>query len=126
VQIKEGGATWDYADYQPHLTLTWQAAEDMNLADVEPYRGPIELGPEIFEEIRDGWSGTFEEDANPNHEPAGSDRGGEFASASGGGGGPSARLWHMTEQQHVDPEFGAPGSRAAWNVRIVFGSITLA
>jgi hypothetical protein len=32
----------------------------------------------------------------------------------------------MTEQQHVDPEFGAPGSRAAWNVRIVFGSITLA
>jgi phage-related protein (TIGR01555 family) len=64
VQIKEGGATWDYADYQPHLTLTWQAAEDMNLADVEPYRGPIELGPEIFEEIRDGWSGTFEEDAD--------------------------------------------------------------
>jgi phage-related protein (TIGR01555 family) len=87
VQIKEGGATWDYADYQPHLTITWQAAENMNLDDVEPYRGPIELGPEIFEEVSDGWSSTFEEDANPNHEPAGSDRGGEFASASGGGGG---------------------------------------
>ena len=47
--IKRLGAVTDYPDYQPHVTLTWNAP-DIDLSKVEPYRGKIVLGPEQFEE----------------------------------------------------------------------------
>lgn len=53
-EMKRHGASWDHDDYQPHITISY--AEDApDLADVEPYRGEIILGPEIFEEINDKW-----------------------------------------------------------------------
>jgi phage-related protein (TIGR01555 family) len=52
--IKRMGAETDYPEYQPHVTITW-AAPDIDLAKVEPYKGRIELGPEIFEEVNDDW-----------------------------------------------------------------------
>ncbi|WP_145150875.1 anti-CBASS protein Acb1 family protein [Pseudomonas oryzihabitans] len=50
--IREAGASWDFEDYQPHITITYQPGE-VDLAKVEPYRGRIELGPEIFEPLDD-------------------------------------------------------------------------
>lgn len=52
--IKEAGASWDWPDYQPHITLTY-APGDVDVAKVTPYRGAIELGPEIFEELDETW-----------------------------------------------------------------------
>jgi phage-related protein (TIGR01555 family) len=52
-EMREKGASWDWPDYQPHISLT---AEPVDLANVEPYRGKIVLGPEIFEEIDEGRS----------------------------------------------------------------------
>jgi uncharacterized protein len=49
-QIKRAGAAWDYADYQPHVSLT---GEPVSLEGVEPYRGVIRLGPEKFEEVKE-------------------------------------------------------------------------
>lgn len=46
----EAGASWDWPDYTPHISLTKAA---IDLSTVEPYRGRIELGPEIFEEIEE-------------------------------------------------------------------------
>ena len=51
MQIREAGASWDYEEYQPHVTLTY-AAGDLDLSKVEPYRGKIEFGPEIFEDLQ--------------------------------------------------------------------------
>lgn len=48
-EMREAGASWDFPDYQPHISLT---GDPVDLTSVEPYRGPIELGPEIFEEIK--------------------------------------------------------------------------
>lgn len=48
--IKMSGASWDYAEYQPHITFTYDK-NDIDLDTVTPYRGKIVLGPEIFEEI---------------------------------------------------------------------------
>jgi len=45
----EAGASSDYPEYQPHITITYGDAPD--LATVEPYRGKIVLAPEQFEEI---------------------------------------------------------------------------
>jgi hypothetical protein len=46
-QAERAGATWDFPEYQPHISL--QKGGDMP-ANVVPYRGKIVLGPEIFEE----------------------------------------------------------------------------
>ncbi|ANI04169.1 hypothetical protein A210_16430 [Pseudomonas putida SJTE-1] len=51
MQIREAGASWDYEEYQPHVTITY-AAGDLDLSKVEPYRGKIEFGPEIFEDLQ--------------------------------------------------------------------------
>lgn len=53
--IKRQGATWDYDEYQPHITITYDQG-DVDLKDVEPYRGKIVLGPEIFEEVNEDWA----------------------------------------------------------------------
>ena len=42
------GATWDWPEYQPHITL----AKGTDIpAGAKPYTGRIVLGPEIFEEV---------------------------------------------------------------------------
>lgn len=50
-EIIEAGASWSWPDYQPHISI--QKGGDFDLSKVEPYRGRIVLGPEIFEEIRE-------------------------------------------------------------------------
>jgi phage-related protein (TIGR01555 family) len=50
VTIVEAGASWDWPEYQPHITFTYEPGT-VDIDKVEPYRGVIELGPEIFEEL---------------------------------------------------------------------------
>lgn len=50
-EIIEAGATWNWPDYQPHISI--QIGADVDLAKVEPYQGRIVLGPEIFEEVKE-------------------------------------------------------------------------
>lgn len=60
--VKECGASWKYGeDYQPHVTLSYKGDPDLDLSKVEPYRGPIILGPEIFEEVTHDWSADLVE-----------------------------------------------------------------
>lgn len=59
--IKHNGASSDYEDYQPHVTITYKPPEGLDLMKVEPYRGEIRLGPEIFEEIDDTYRSNLEE-----------------------------------------------------------------
>lgn len=61
-EFRNAGASWDYPDYNPHITITYAAPEGMKLSEVEPYRGLIELGPEIFEEVDEGWADRVTED----------------------------------------------------------------
>lgn len=60
--IKSCGAAWKYGeDYQPHVTLTYKSDGGFDLKEIEPYRGPIILGPEIFEEVVDDWASDLVE-----------------------------------------------------------------
>ncbi|APG91139.1 anti-CBASS protein Acb1 family protein [Sinorhizobium americanum] len=47
----EAGASWDWPEYQPHISI--QIGGNIDLSKVEPYQGKIILGPEIFEELRE-------------------------------------------------------------------------
>ncbi len=54
--IREAGAKWDFDDYQPHVTIAYEAwplssERTKAIREAEPYRGKIVLGPEIFEEV---------------------------------------------------------------------------
>jgi len=60
--IKRMGAETDWPEYQPHITITWAMPEGMDLSRVEPYRGKIELGPEVFEEVNDDWKSKVREE----------------------------------------------------------------
>lgn len=53
--IRNMGAEVDHPEYQPHITITWSKPADLDLSTVEPYRGKIVLGPEVFEEVNDNW-----------------------------------------------------------------------
>lgn len=50
MMIREAGASWDYEEYQPHVTITYSKSPP-DLTTVEPYRGKLVFGPEIFEEV---------------------------------------------------------------------------
>ena len=54
-QICNAGASHDFEDYQPHVTITYVRG-DLDLSKVEPYRGKLVFGPEIFAELDEGWA----------------------------------------------------------------------
>jgi hypothetical protein len=60
VSIIEAGASWDWPEYQPHITFTYDPGS-VDLSKVEPYRGAIELGPEIFAEVVENWQDKLKE-----------------------------------------------------------------
>lgn len=63
-QLCDAGCAWDHDGYQPHVTLSYQGAPD-NWADLPPYDGPIKLGPEIMQEIKEDWKDNVDERSAP-------------------------------------------------------------
>jgi phage-related protein (TIGR01555 family) len=59
-RIREAGASWDWPEYRPHITLSWNAP-GADVAQIEPYTGPIVLGPELFAEVVENWKEKIEE-----------------------------------------------------------------
>lgn len=59
-QMRHEGASFDFAEYQPHVTLTYEG-KDLDLTAIEPYRGKLVFGPEIFEELDEDWSSRLVE-----------------------------------------------------------------
>lgn len=48
--IMEAGASDDWGDYQSHISISIEGAE-LDISKIEPWKGPIEFGPEVWEEI---------------------------------------------------------------------------
>lgn len=53
--IKEAGANYGFAEYQPHVTITYQSPEGLDLSTVKPFVGALRFGPELFSEVVDDW-----------------------------------------------------------------------
>lgn len=66
-EFRDAGASWDFPGYQPHVSITYDGG-DIDLAGVEPYAGPIELGPEIFEPLDDDWAESVVEKFQKSNE----------------------------------------------------------
>lgn len=61
-QMVREGASHDYPEYLPHVTLTYEAPEGVDLATVLPYSGELRFGPEIFAPIDEDWKAKIEEE----------------------------------------------------------------
>lgn len=61
-EMLRAGAQSDYSEYQPHVSITYTRSDGLDLRTVEPYRGKLEFGPEIFEEVTDGWETSISEE----------------------------------------------------------------
>ena len=59
--IIEEGASWDWTDYQSHITITYDPGK-VKIEEIEPYQGEIVLGPEIFEEVDENWKDKVSEE----------------------------------------------------------------
>lgn len=59
-QMVREGASHDYPEYLPHVTLSYGAA-DVDLASIVPYSGELRFGPEIFAPIDEDWKAKVEE-----------------------------------------------------------------
>lgn len=87
--IKNAGASWDYEDYQPHITISMDAPE-IDVKAIEPYRGEIVLGPEIFEEVNENWREKVKHDHTPGGKEHDQDKHGNRA---GGGSSRNVSEW---------------------------------
>lgn len=54
------GCEYKFTTFQPHITITWEPG-DIDLDDIEPWKGPIVLGPEQFEQVDDDWRSQLKE-----------------------------------------------------------------
>lgn len=52
-EMVRNGASWDWPEYQPHASISYAFEGDIEA--LEPWRGEIKLGPEVFEEINEDW-----------------------------------------------------------------------
>jgi hypothetical protein len=58
--LRNAGASWDWPDYKPHVTITYQGAPD-DINAVEPYRGTLIFGAERFSEVDEDADKDIEE-----------------------------------------------------------------
>ena len=55
------GASHDWPEYAPHVTLTYTVPEGFDIEAVRPYTGELRFGPEIFEPFDLDWKSKPEE-----------------------------------------------------------------
>lgn len=59
--LRAQGIHSKFPDYRAHITITYKKPKGLKVENIEPYRGPIILGPEVFEEASSGWKADYEE-----------------------------------------------------------------
>jgi phage-related protein (TIGR01555 family) len=57
----EAGASHDFPEYQPHVTISFSVPDDFDLDAVKAYTGELRFGPELFEPLVLDWKSKIEE-----------------------------------------------------------------
>lgn len=61
-ELMQSGLYWKWPDYRPHVTITYNAPEGLDVSKITPFCGVIELGPEIISEVVHTWKNKLDED----------------------------------------------------------------
>lgn len=59
-QFIEAGASHDFPDYRPHVTITYEGA-DFDITQIEPYDDELIFGPEVYAPLKEDWSASISE-----------------------------------------------------------------
>lgn len=51
--IVEEGASWDWPEYTPHITISQSLPDGFDPSTITPYQGAIHLGPELFQPVKE-------------------------------------------------------------------------
>lgn len=57
----EVGASHDFDDYTPYVTISYDAPADLDLDEIKPFTGELRFGPEIFEPLDLDWKSKITE-----------------------------------------------------------------
>lgn len=68
-EMVEAGGSHDFAEYQPHVTLSYAAPEEIDVDTLKPFNGELRFGPEIFEPLDLDWKSKITEDAPEGGRP---------------------------------------------------------
>jgi 2'-5' RNA ligase len=52
---EDGGCSWDFEDYQPHITIAWDKDQVIDVSKLKPWTGELVFGPEVWEEVDEDW-----------------------------------------------------------------------
>ena len=59
-QFADCGASWDHDGYHPHVTISYDP-DFVIKKRMAAYDGPIELGPEVYEPVKEDWKDDIKE-----------------------------------------------------------------
>jgi 2'-5' RNA ligase len=59
-EILDHGASWDFPDYNPHVTITYDG-KDVNLENIKTFTGNLILGPENMHEVEEDYKDKVKE-----------------------------------------------------------------
>jgi len=63
-ELRVAGASWDYQGYHPHITITYDVDEGLDLTKIKSYTGPLEFYGEVFEALDTDWKDSVVEKAD--------------------------------------------------------------
>lgn len=58
----EAGGSHDWPEYQPHVTLSYQVPDGVDLQALKPFNGELRFGPELFEALDLDWKSKLSEE----------------------------------------------------------------
>lgn len=61
-ELIQSGLRWKWPDYRPHVTITYNVPETLDLKKIMPFSGVIELGPEVAVEAVFSWKDKHDEE----------------------------------------------------------------
>jgi phage-related protein (TIGR01555 family) len=113
-EMVRNGASHDYPEYQAHVTIAYGSTVDP--ATVEPYRGELVFGPEIFEEIDPQFDPLSTLDYSPDHPR---DNSGQWQVSQVPDAGARAQCHsHLHRRDLQGHQRSAAQQQDIWNVRL--------
>lgn len=58
----QAGASHDFPEYLPHVTISYEVPADLDLEAIKPYSGELRFGPEVFEPLDLDWKSKIAEE----------------------------------------------------------------
>jgi len=60
-EVQSHGASWDWPGFKPHITLTYEPPDGLDIDTIRPYTGTLAFGPERWAKVKEDWHDDIKE-----------------------------------------------------------------